>query len=151
MAYLRKKEFSKAKEYFAASIRYGPDFYASYFGLGCALEEEQIDSAIKAFEKSIRLKPNFIDAHYRLGRLYAKKSDPRAREEFKATIQLAPRFAEAHNDLAVFYASMEPPQLELAREYAQKAISLGYKINEKFLTIIGLSQNRKGNNRRGAS
>ena len=36
---------------------------------------------------------------------------------------------------------MDPPQLELAREYAQKALSLGYKVDKNFLALIGLRQN----------
>lgn len=139
MFYLNKKEFLKAKEYLQAAIKADPDLYAAHFGLGCVLEEEgQIDSAILAHRRAAYLQPKFVDAHYHLGTLYAKRADPRALNELKATVRLAPNFAEAHNNLAVLYASMQPPQLELAREYARKALSLGYVVNKNFLRIVGL-------------
>lgn len=142
--YLRNSEFSKAKEFFEKAVKYEPDSSIAYFGLGRIFEEEgKIDSAIKAFAESVSLSPNYADTHYYLGTLYAKKSDKRALNEFKAAIRLAPDFAEAHNNLAVLYASMQPAQMDLARAHAQKAIGLGYKVNEGFLEVIGLSSKGK--------
>lgn len=142
--YTRKKAFTKAKEYFQQAIDVNPDFFAVYFGLGNVLEEEgEIDAAIKAYAKAASLKPNFVDVHYRLGTLYAQRSNPKALFEFRITIRLAPDFAEAHNNLAVLYASMQPPQLELAKEHAQKALSLGYEVNKNFLKLIGLGEEKQ--------
>ncbi len=139
--YLRKGQLFKAKEYFQAAIEADPFLYTSYFGLACVLEEEgNIDAAIKAHEKSARLQPNFVGAHYHLGTFYAKKNDARALRHLKEVVRLAPKFAEGHNNLAVFYASMDPAQLELARQHAQKALSLGYKVEERFLKIIAFPQ-----------
>lgn len=138
MLYTRKKALPKAKEYFRKAIEYSPDFFAPYFGLGTILEEEgEINAAITLYEKTANLKPDFLDAHYRLGTLYAQQFNPKALKELKITITLSPQFAAAHNNLAVLYASMDPPQLALAREYAQKAIALGYPVSENFLKIIG--------------
>jgi tetratricopeptide (TPR) repeat protein len=143
--YARKKDFRKAKEYFRQAIGVNPDFFALYFGLGNVLEEEgEIDAAIKAYQRAASLKPNFHSIHYRLGTLYAQKSSPRALWHLKETVRLNSNFAEAHNNLAVFYASMEPPQMELAREHAKKALALGYKVNSNFLKIIGLEENKDG-------
>lgn len=139
--YARKKDFPKAKKYFQQAINVNPDFFALYFGLGNVLEEEgNIDAALKAYEKTAILRPNFLDAHYRLGTLYAQKSNPRALWHLKETVRLNSNFVEAHNNLAVLYASMEPPQMELARDHAKKALALGYEINENFLKIIGLEE-----------
>lgn len=138
--YLRKSEFSKAKGYFQDAAKYDPDSSLAYFGLGRVFQEEgNIDSAIKAFVESILLSPNYADSRYYLGILYSGKSDPRALNEFKQAVRLVPHFAEAHNNLAVLYASMEPPQLDLARQHAQKAIAFGYKVDKKFLKLIGLN------------
>ena len=143
--YARKKDFQKAKEYFQQAIDVNPDFFALYFGLGNVLEEEgEIDVAIKAYEKAASLKPNFVDVHYRLGTLYAQKANSRALWHFKEAIRLNSNFSEAYNNLAVLYASMEPPQLELARGHAKKALSLGYAVNKNFLRLIGLPDNTAG-------
>ena len=110
--------------------------------MGSVLEEEgDTDGAIQAYEKSLGLQPRFVDAHYRLGMLYAKKSNPKALARLKETVSLAPDFAQAHLFLAILYASMDPPQLESAKKHAQKAISLGYKVDKNFLALIGLRQN----------
>ncbi|TAN60692.1 tetratricopeptide repeat protein [bacterium] len=143
--YARKKDFLRAKEYFRQAIDVNPDFFALYFGLGNVLEEEgNIDAAIKAYERAAGLKPNFHSIHYRLGTLYAQKSSPRALWHLKETVRLNSNFAEAHNNLAVLYSSMEPPQMKLSREHAEKALALGYKVNEDFLKIIGLEENKDG-------
>ncbi|OGX20490.1 MAG: hypothetical protein A2Y00_05130 [Omnitrophica WOR_2 bacterium GWF2_43_52] len=144
LLYTGRKQFSQAKKYFQKAISADPDSYAAYFGLGRILEETgEVNSAIKAYEQATRLQANFVDAHYYLGLLYAKKYDSRALYELKKTVLLAPDFEKAHNDLAVLYASMEPPQMALAREYAQKALSLGYPVDESFLKIIGLEKNEE--------
>lgn len=141
LLYFQKSQPSQARKFFEQAIQYDPDLYNAHYSLGYIMEDEgQIDSAIKFYEKSIHLEPRFVDAHYRLGTLYTKKSDSRALWELKETIRLAPNFAEAHITLAALYASMQPPQIELAREHAQKAISLGYPVNADFLKVIGLEQ-----------
>lgn len=143
LLYLRKSQLHKAKELFQKAIQYDPDFYQTYYSLGYIFGEEgQIDLAIKTYKKYIQFDPKFANAHYCLSRLYAKKSDPRALWELKETIRLAPNFAEGHINLAVLYSSMEPPQMELAREHAKKALSLGYDVNKNFLKIIGLEENK---------
>lgn len=145
LLYLRKSQSLKAKEFFRQAIEYDPDLYSAYYSMGYILEGEgQIDSAIKFYEKSVSLEPRFVNAHYRLSTLYTKKSDPRALWELKETTRLAPNFTEAHIHLAVLYSSMEPPQMELAKEHAKKALALGYEVNSNFLKIIGLEENKGG-------
>ena len=140
--YLQKNDLRRAKEYFQSAIQSNPDDFLAYFDLGQVLEQEYlIEEAAEAYEKSLRKNPGYALTHYSLGTLYAQKANPRALWHLKITIKLAPNFAEAHNNLAVLYASMDPPQLELARVYAQKAISLGYKVDKNFLALIRSRQN----------
>jgi len=137
--YLQQNRLKEAKDYFQKAIRSDPDAYLAYFGLGQVLElESDIEGAIKDYLKSLRLKPNYAYSYYRLGRLYVQKADRRALRYLKEAVILAPDYAVAHNDLAVFYDSMDPPQLELARKHAQKAIALGYKVDKEFLKKIDL-------------
>lgn len=145
LLYLQKSQFSKAKEFFRQAIEYNPDLYYAHYSMGYILDGEgQIDSAIKFYEKSVHLEPRLVNAHYRLGTLYTKKSDPRALWELKETTRLDPNFTEAHINLAVLYSSMQPPQMELAKEHAKKALALGYEVNSNFLKIIGLEENKGG-------
>lgn len=145
LLHLRKSRLGRAKELLQEALQYNPDLYQASYSMGYILEEGgQIDSAIKFYQKSVRIEPKLARAHYRLGTLYAKKSDPRALWELKETIRLAPNFAEAHINLAVLYASMEPPRMDLAGDYAKKALSLGYKVNKNFLKHIGLEENMAG-------
>lgn len=139
--YLHQGKLKEAKNYFQAAIKSNPDSFLAYFGLGQVFEEESdVESAIKAYEKSVRLNPAHIFSHYSLGTLYAQKANRRALWHLKEAVRLSSDFAEAHNNLAVFYASMDPPQLELARQHAQKAAILGYKVEEEFLKMIDLPQ-----------
>ena len=143
MLYLQENRLKDAKDYFQAAIRSDPDVYLSYFGLGQVLQQESdIDGAIKFYRKSLILNPTYALSHYALGNAYALKRDPRALWHLKEAIKLKPDFASAHNDLAVLYVSIEPPQLELSRRHAKKAIALGYKVEEGFLKIIDLPQSQ---------
>lgn len=144
LLYLKKSALSEAQNFFQEAIKHNPDSYYAYYSLGYVLEEKgRIDAAIKAYEKAVRLQPRIADAHYRLGTLYTKKADPRALWELKETVRLAPNFAEGHINLAVLYASLMPPQLELAREHAQKALFLGYAVDKNFLKMIGVEEMQK--------
>ncbi|MCM8801400.1 MAG: tetratricopeptide repeat protein [Candidatus Omnitrophica bacterium] len=135
--YLKKKQLKEARDCFQRAIKSNPDDHMAYFGLGQVCEEENdIDSAIKAYEKSIKLYPGYYLSHYTLGTLYAKRKNKRSLWHLKETIRLAPDFAEGHNNLAILYASLEPSQMELARKHAQKALILGYKVDEEFLKLI---------------
>ncbi len=139
--YLEMDKPQESKIYFQEAIKYSPDDAIAYFGLGQALERTSNDAeAIKAYEKSIFFDPASSLSHYCLGTLYAQKNDTRALFHLREAVRLKPDFAEGYNNLAVFYASLEPARLELAREYARKAISLGYKVDRDFLKIIGLPE-----------
>lgn len=141
--YLHKKDLGRAKEYFQSAIKSNPDDFLAYFDLGQALEQEyKTEEAIRAYKESLKRNPAYALAHYSLGTLYAQKANPRALWHLKEAVRMNPNFSEAHNNLAVLYASMEPPQTELARRHAKKALSLGYPADKKFLKIIGLEENR---------
>lgn len=137
LLYLKQGRLPEAEENFLKAIEFNPDIYLGYFSLGLVYERKgQEDSAIEAYEESIRLYPFYAPAHYSLGTLYANKADRRALWHLRQAIRLEPNFSEAHNNLAVLYASMEPAQTELARAHAQRALDLGYKVDERFLKII---------------
>lgn len=137
--YFLKGQFSQARDYFQSAIKCDPDAYLAYFGLGQVLEaQSDADTAIKAYRKSISLNPAYAYCRYALGTIYAGKGDLRALNELKEAVRLDPSFAAAHNNLSVLYASMDPPQLELARKHAQKAMVLGYKLDKEFLKKIDL-------------
>ncbi len=94
--------------------------------------------AIEAYKKSVKINPGYVWPHYALGTLYAQSSNSRALWHLKETVRIEPQFAAAHNNLAVFYHSMEPPKLDLSKEHARKALSLGYPVEKEFLKLIGI-------------
>ncbi|MDD5729539.1 MAG: tetratricopeptide repeat protein [Candidatus Omnitrophica bacterium] len=137
--YFKRGKLAEAEHYFKEAIRFQPKTYSSYFGLGQIYEQQQDPAdAIKAYEKSLEFNPAFALSHYSLGTLYAQRQDKRALWHLKEAVRLKPDFADAHNNLAVLYASLTPPQLELARRHAKKALVLGYKVEDGFLKVIGL-------------
>lgn len=139
MFYLERNKIKEAKYHFELTIKSDPERYLAYFGLGLIMEKRgDIKSATELYKKATRLTPTYAPAHYHLGTLYAEKGNPKALWHLKEAIRLNPNFAEAHNNLAVLYALMEPPQLELARQHAKRALSLGYEVNKEFLKIIDL-------------
>lgn len=141
---LERNDLKDAWGYFQAAIKTSPDDFFAYFKLGQISEREDIQSAIRYYNKSVRLNPDYALSHYNLGKLYITQLNPRALYHLKETIRLNPLLSEAHNDLAVFYASMEPQRLDLAREHAQKALSLGYPVEKEFLKLIGIEEEKKG-------
>lgn len=139
LLYLEENKLLEAKICFQKAIQVNPDSYLAYFGLGQILEQESnIDQAISRYKKSVELNPSGSILHYAIGRLYARRSNPKALYYLKEAIKLNPAIAEAQNDLAVLYASMDPPKLDLAREHARKALSLGYPVEKEFLKLIGI-------------
>lgn len=135
---LERNNLEEARGYFHAAVKASPDDFVAYFNLGQVTEQVNAQSAIQYYNKSVRLNPGYPLSHYSLGKLYAKQLNPRALYHLKEAVRLNPLLAEAQNDLAVFYHSMEPPKLDLAREHARKALSLGYPVEKEFLKLIGI-------------
>lgn len=141
LLYIAEGKLKEAKEYLLLSLRYAPDNYFINLTMGQLFEEESnIVEAIKYYRKSVELNFSEPMSHYMLGSLYAKQLNPKALYCLKEAIRLNPRFVEAHNNLAVLYASMEPQRLDLAREHARKALSLGYPVEKEFLKLIGIEE-----------
>ncbi len=141
--YLARNDHARAEYFFREAIESNPDSYMAYYELGKLLEERQDTAgAIKAYRKSVALNPAYAYSRYALGTLFAQQGDLRALRQLEKAAALAPDFPEAHNNLAVLYASMSPPRLESARLHAQKALSLGYKVDEAFLKMLGLPRDQ---------
>jgi len=131
----------EAERCFRQAIKFRPHDYSAYFGLGQLFEKQgNTDAAIEAYEKSLEGNANAALAHYCLGTLYAQKQDRRALRHLTEAVRLMPDSGQAHNNLAVLYASMEPAQLGLARQYARKALLLGYGVDQGFQKQINLSE-----------
>ena len=139
LLYLEENKISEAKIYFQKAIQANPDSYLAYFGLGQISERESnIEGAIKYYKKSVELNPAEANSYYAIGRSYAQQLNSKALYYLKEAVRLNPSLAEAHNDLAVLYASMDPPKLDLSKEHALKALSLGYPVEKEFLKLIGI-------------
>ncbi len=135
----QEENFPEAKKHLESAIKANPDAYSVYFNLGQVYEKEgRMKEAIEAYKKSVKINPGYVWPHYALGTLYAQSSNSRALWHLKETVRIEPQFAAAHNNLAVFYHSMEPPKLDLSKEHARKALSLGYPVEKEFLKLIGI-------------
>ncbi len=137
IVYLNEGKLDKALRFFRRAIEVNPNHYGGYYWAGEVFERKNmIQAAIEMYRKAARFAPDNFSVHYSLGSLYAKTGDNRALYELKTAIRLNPGFAPAHNDLAVLYASMVPPRWKEAKEEAEKARALGYKVDENFLKMI---------------
>ena len=145
LIFFQQEKLSEAKKYLESAARANPDAYSAYFNLGQIYEKEgKTEESIKIYKKSIKINPEYVWPHYALGTLYAQSANPSALWHLKETVKIEPQFAAAHNNLAVFYYSMEPPKLDLAREHAQKALSLGYPVEKEFSKLIGIEERGEG-------
>jgi len=131
-------DLKRAKQYFIAAINDNPDLPAAYYGLGRVLEDEDPRAAAAKYQKTLELAPDFFDAYYRLGVVYAQKLlDPKAEQYFLQALKLNPKSAEVSYSLGVFYLSLPQPDYQRAKEYLEKARSLGYKIAPEIEKRIG--------------
>ena len=136
--YLRHDDLKMARLFFRSAIEADPDSYLAHAMLAYIYEKKlNYNFAIASYEKAISLNPTYVLAHYNVSNLYSLTGDyDKAVRHLKEVIKLYPNHAEAHNNLAVVYSAIKPAQWLLAKSHAQKAISLGYKVDERLLKII---------------
>jgi protein O-mannosyl-transferase len=118
------------------ALRFRPVFPRTYYNLGNAYANiGRREEAIEAYENEIRADSKFIEAYNNLASVYADGGDvDKAIEIWSKLIQLDPAFATAHFNLAVFY--FQNKQYDLAIAHCDKVISLGNKVDEKFLRML---------------
>lgn len=128
----RKGKMDEAIAQWQKAIELRPQYVAAYTNLGAAYgHKRMIDQSISASKKAIELDPLNTIAYYNLGTAYgiAENYEDAFASFFKA-IELDPSYAEPHYGLAVCYYATG--KYELAREHADRAESLGFKVPRQF-------------------
>lgn len=92
LAYLRLKEYGKAKLHLEEAVRLVPDYAIAYNNLGKAYEGlGQYDKARFSYEQAVKFFPQYADAYLNLGKLlYRSGERNRAKWSFGQVIKLEP-------------------------------------------------------------
>ena len=89
----------------------------------------EFDAALAKFVEALKIDPNYSDAQCDSGVVYMEKDDwPTAITLLEKAIALDQKNPKAHYALAVCYARRQNPDFVKAKEYRDKAESLGYHI-----------------------
>ncbi len=142
-AYKIQGKYDEAMAEFERLIELAPDDPEGHYGLGTSyLELEQPAQAIEYLEKAEELyaqagSPWIIDAQRYLGLSYFMLDNCTKAKEY-----LEPIYAQLEDDggtnyvLGVCYSTSEPVDIDLAREYIDKAKELGIIIPEAVLKAL---------------
>ena len=96
-----------------------------------------LEQAEKDLKRALEQNPQMVEAWTNLASVLMRLGRPE--ESAQAGLQaleLAPDFAMAHNNLAAVY--LELKDLDKAKEHAQKALDLGYPVQEELLSELAI-------------
>ena len=128
----RRGKIDEAIVEFLKATEMRPNNVAAYTNLGAAYGQKgMIDQSISASNKAIELDSQNATAYYNLGNAFGKGENyEEAFAAFFQAIELDPGYAEPHYGLAVCYYATG--QYELAKEHADRAEAMGFKIPRRF-------------------
>ncbi len=124
---IQARKLSAAEVALKKAITINPkdSFAATNLGI-VYCKQGRFDEAIASLQEAVASDEKDHVAQNYLGICYGEKGlKGKAEEAFKHSISIRDDYADAHFNLAVLYATTEPPSLDLAKEYYQKAISHG--------------------------
>ena len=135
--YLKKNDLKQGGFFFRQGLKYNPDAYLAYYGLGKIAEIKKDHARAEIlYQKALSLKDDDARIYHALGKLYAKNKDPQSINYLFKALALNPHYLHAYNDLAVALVSLTPPNWKLADKFAQKAKQAGYPVKEGLLKLI---------------
>ncbi len=104
-----------------------------YYNLGKAYANTGYkQKAMASYQEALKFKPDYLNAYNNLAALYSAGGETdRAIELWDKAVRIEPGFALAHFNLSMVYFSKK--QYALAIKHCDKVISLGYKVDAKFL------------------
>ena len=132
-AYLSKKWYDQAIEVCNKGLTIDNNSLVLRNNLGVAYYRKgQYDNAIIEYKKAISINPYKIGAYVNLGAIYGmRKEYDKAIDILKKALSIDPDNATACNNLGMVYYFTN--QRDLARKYFERALGLGYPVNEKYL------------------
>jgi len=121
------------------SIKDNPANYEAYRELGRAYAAKGLnEKAVLAYNKAVKINPEKDtdeDLHYRLATQYGANGDSDNMVlEFKKVIAINPKHAKAYNYLCEYYCVTK--QYDLAKQYCDKAVELGYGVDPFYLERV---------------
>lgn len=123
----------EAIELYKKAIEANPNFAGAYSNLGVLYASlGRHEDAIEAYRNAIRISPDFADPYYNSALSYAALGKINAAlAAYQETLKYRPNLPQANNNIALLYYKMG--RFDLAVEYADKALALGYKVDQRFL------------------
>jgi len=135
--YVQDEEYAKAKEYLLEAKALNPVDSEVHSFLGMVYEREgDLARAKEEYSLAIRSGSQSFRDYYNLGTILAREANPQAEVYLKKAIALAPHSAESYFNLALLYVEQGRPKSQW-QYYLDKALKLGYKIDEGLLKLIG--------------
>ncbi|KJJ84951.1 transmembrane and TPR repeat-containing protein 1 [Candidatus Omnitrophus magneticus] len=140
ITYALMGEKKKSVEIFYNLINIAPDDVMPYYHLGMILADlGNKEEALNLCEKAVERNPQNKDAYNNLGLISFKIGNKElAVFSFKKALEFSSRDPRPYFNLAVFYYTEK--NFLLAREYCDKAVSLGYNVPPRFLSDLSRSE-----------
>ena len=133
VVYHTRGKYDEAIALYKRAIEANPNFEGVYCNLGVLyMSMGKNEEAMDAYKKAVAINPSFENTYYNMGVLYVQMGKPEeALEMYKKTLELNPEHPQANNNIATLYFKMK--QYVLAIKHIDKAASLGFKVDPKFL------------------
>ncbi len=131
---IEMKQYDRALEFLSKATAYAPEDGFSFAALGIAqYMSGRVNQAIETLNRAVSLNPSDPQARNYLGLACAKDGRVAiAESELLKAIEIKSDYAEAYYNLAVVYATQQPPNTAKARQYYDRAVSLGMVRNVDF-------------------
>jgi len=134
--YLIQRNYDESLKMLMKAVELYPRYTKAYYNLGLLyIAKGREKEAVEFFMKVIEINPYYAEAYYHLGNIFRRRGKiEEAIGFYKAAIEVNPQYAKVYNHLAVLYYSLG--ECNIAVEYCNKALSLGYAVDIRFLERI---------------
>ena len=135
---LKRGDMDGCLDWNKRAVKARPGFSEGYGNIGFVhMQRGEIDEAITALKRSTAFNFRFVQGFTTLATAYLMKGMvDEAIEACLNALKVEPNFAVAHNNLAIAY--LEKGQREKARQHAQRASELGYKVAPEILKELAI-------------
>ena len=136
LCYAILKRYDLAIKDYETLVTLDPKNYRGYYSMGIAYKGMgRFDDAIKAYSKAIEINPMYDDAYNNRGNVYYQLANyDGAIQDYDTALKYNPNSANAYFNRSAAYTGKK--NFQQALQDAQKARTLGYLVDEKYLDYL---------------